>query len=82
MLEVHAAEQAGIDPDRISFTVTVQLARLKVVAQAASDVTILHATRLEVIRELLDDLPLCFPWSCKRAAGLRARHDCSPLSKG
>ncbi|MFF5856298.1 hypothetical protein ACFY8B_11740 [Streptomyces sp. NPDC012751] len=26
--------------------------------------------------------PLCFPRSCKRAAGLRARHDCSPLSIG
>ncbi|MEV6742463.1 hypothetical protein AB0N14_38585 [Streptomyces sp. NPDC051104] len=26
--------------------------------------------------------PLCFPRSCKRAAGLRARHDCSPLSNG
>lgn len=25
--------------------------------------------------------PLCFPRSCKRAAGLRARHGCSPLSK-
>ncbi|WP_103545008.1 hypothetical protein [Streptomyces sp. SM1] len=25
--------------------------------------------------------PLCFPRSCKRAAGLRARHDCCPLSK-
>jgi hypothetical protein len=25
--------------------------------------------------------PLCFSWSCKRAAGLRARHDCVPLSK-
>ncbi len=26
--------------------------------------------------------PLCFPRSCKRTAGLRARHDCSPLSNG
>jgi hypothetical protein len=26
--------------------------------------------------------PLCFPWSCKRAAGLRARHDFCPLSNG
>ncbi|GAB2823170.1 hypothetical protein GCM10027073_61620 [Streptomyces chlorus] len=25
---------------------------------------------------------LCFPRSCKRAAGLRARHDCVPLSNG
>ncbi|WP_406103478.1 gamma-glutamyl-gamma-aminobutyrate hydrolase family protein [Streptomyces sp. NBC_01003] len=25
--------------------------------------------------------PLCFPRSCKRAAGLRARHGCSPLSR-
>jgi hypothetical protein len=26
--------------------------------------------------------PLCFSRSCKRAAGLRARHDCCPLSIG
>ncbi|WP_369181882.1 hypothetical protein [Streptomyces mutabilis] len=25
--------------------------------------------------------PLCFPRSCKRIAGLRARHGCSPLSR-
>ncbi|NYV73389.1 DCC1-like thiol-disulfide oxidoreductase family protein [Streptomyces sp. UH6] len=26
--------------------------------------------------------PLSSSWSCKRAAGLRARHDCCPLSNG
>ncbi|MFI2722583.1 carboxylesterase family protein [Streptomyces collinus] len=26
--------------------------------------------------------PLCFPWSCNGAAGLRARYDCGPLSIG
>ncbi|MFD4589092.1 hypothetical protein [Streptomyces sp. NPDC058434] len=26
--------------------------------------------------------PLCFSWSCNGAAGLRARHDCCPLSSG
>lgn len=44
-LEIRAAEQAGIDPDRISFTVTVELARLKVASQAATDATTLDATR-------------------------------------
>ncbi|MFF8918587.1 amidase [Streptomyces sp. NPDC015032] len=28
------------------------------------------------------EAPLCFSRSCKRAAGLRARHDCCPLSNG
>ncbi|MEW2438908.1 twin-arginine translocase TatA/TatE family subunit [Streptomyces caniferus] len=27
------------------------------------------------------EAPLCFSRSCKRAAGLRVRHDCCPLSK-
>ena len=53
VLEMHAAEQAGIDPDRISITVTVQLARLKVAAQAAVDATALGTARREVVAELL-----------------------------
>ncbi|MFI6449333.1 IS4 family transposase [Kitasatospora sp. NPDC050543] len=56
VLELHAAQCGGIDPDRISFTVTVQLARLKVVGQAAADAITLMAARSEVVRELLDGL--------------------------
>lgn len=33
------------------------------------------------VREAVE-APLCFPRSCKRAAGLRVRHDCCPLSNG
>ncbi|MFD5512131.1 telomere-protecting terminal protein Tpg [Streptomyces sp. NPDC127051] len=33
------------------------------------------------MRHLTQAPPLCFSRSCKRAAGLRARHDCVPLSK-
>ncbi|MFJ8745961.1 IS4 family transposase [Embleya sp. NPDC127516] len=51
--ELRAAEHAGIDPDRISFAVTVQLARLKVTAQAATDATTLNTARREVVTELL-----------------------------
>ncbi|MFW6724995.1 IS4 family transposase [Streptomyces sp. MAR4 CNY-716] len=36
-LQMRAAELGRIDPDRISFTVTLQLARLKVAAQVAGD---------------------------------------------
>ncbi|WP_438492077.1 TetR/AcrR family transcriptional regulator [Streptomyces asiaticus] len=32
-------------------------------------------------RQMFGPPPLSFSRSCKRAAGLRARHDCSPLSK-
>jgi hypothetical protein len=53
---MHAAQQAGIDPDRISFTVTVQLARLKVASQAAADPTALGTARREVVAELLTAL--------------------------
>ena len=55
-LELHAAQRGDIDPDRISFTATVQLARLKVVSQAAADTITLIAARNEVVRELLDGL--------------------------
>jgi hypothetical protein len=55
-LKTHAAEQGGIDPDRISVTVTVQLAHLEVTGQAAADADTLQAVRWEVVRELLDDL--------------------------
>ncbi|KQV11642.1 MULTISPECIES: IS4 family transposase [unclassified Kitasatospora] len=55
-LEVHAAEQGQVDPDRISFTTTVQLARLKVAGQAAANPQTLHTARREVVQELLNDL--------------------------
>ncbi|MFI5775234.1 transposase [Streptomyces sp. NPDC051658] len=54
-LKVHAAEQGEVDPDRISFTTTVQLARLKTAGQAAASPQILRAARLEVVQELLND---------------------------
>ncbi|WP_052270302.1 IS4 family transposase [Streptomyces sp. MUSC 125] len=52
-LQTRAAEHGGTDPDRISFTITVQLARLAVAAQAAADATVLDSARHEVITELL-----------------------------
>lgn len=52
-LQTRAAEHGGTDPDRISFTVTVQLARLTVAAQAATNVTTLDTARREVTTELL-----------------------------
>jgi hypothetical protein len=55
-LEVHAAEQGGIDPDRISFTVTVQLARLAVPRQMAVEDSALWMSLREIVRDLLEDL--------------------------
>lgn len=55
-LEMRAAEQARIDPDRISFTVTMQLVRLTVAAQVAADATALGTARREVVAELLNAL--------------------------
>ncbi|GGU48326.1 hypothetical protein GCM10010211_10680 [Streptomyces albospinus] len=55
-LKAHAAEHSGTDPDRISFTVTVQLARLNTTAQAAADPGTLRTSRREVVQELLDSL--------------------------
>ncbi len=52
-LRTRAAEHGDTDPDRISFTVTVQLARLTVTAQAAGDATVLQTTQHEAITELL-----------------------------
>ena len=55
-LEAEAARQAGIDPDRISFTVTVRVAR----DHAASHITItphsLDLARRQAIGDLLSDL--------------------------
>ncbi|WP_406260050.1 hypothetical protein OH779_01835 [Actinacidiphila glaucinigra] len=55
-LKTNAAEQGRIDPDRISFTTTVQLARLKVASQAAADPQTLVTTQREVVQELLSAL--------------------------
>jgi hypothetical protein len=55
-LEMRAAEHGGIDPDRISFTVTVQLARLTVAGQVAADTTALSTARREAVSELLATL--------------------------
>ncbi|MFE5596245.1 transposase, partial [Streptomyces sp. NPDC056549] len=52
-LQMRAAEHGGIDPDRISFTVTLQLARLKVAGQAAADPITLDAACREVVTEML-----------------------------
>ncbi|MCZ9346630.1 IS4 family transposase [Streptomyces sp. TRM76130] len=56
VLKVHAAEQGEIDPDRISFTTTVRLARLTTAGQTAANPQALGAARLEVVQELLSDL--------------------------
>jgi hypothetical protein len=55
-LKVHAAEQGEVDPDRISFTTTVQLARLTTAGQTAASPQVLRAARAEVVQELLNDL--------------------------
>jgi hypothetical protein len=55
-LEVQAADHAGIDPQRISFTLTVQLARLTTAGQGAADAETLYATRRTLFAELCDAL--------------------------
>ncbi|WP_228389949.1 IS4 family transposase [Streptomyces smaragdinus] len=52
-LQTRTAEHGGTDPDRISFTVTVQVARLAVAAQAAADAITLAAAHREITTELL-----------------------------
>lgn len=52
-LEMRTAEHGGIDPDRISFTITVQLVRLTVAGQVAADTATLDTARREVIAEFL-----------------------------
>jgi hypothetical protein len=52
-LEARAAEHGRIDPDRISFALTLQLTRLKVIEQVAADPTTLAAARREVVAEIL-----------------------------
>jgi hypothetical protein len=55
-LKLHTAGQAGIDPDRISFTVTVRVARDHASSPALLTQPGLAETRSHAIRDLLDDL--------------------------
>jgi hypothetical protein len=55
-LKMEAARTAGIDPDRISFTVTVRIARDHASNQTAVTSLSLAQARRRAIRDLLDDL--------------------------
>lgn len=56
MFEAEAATTAGIDPDRISFTVAVRLARDHVTSQAAATAATLSKARAQAVADLLADL--------------------------
>jgi hypothetical protein len=55
-LRARAAQTAGIDPDRISFTITVRLARDQVSTQAAASPATLRQACQHTITDLLEDL--------------------------
>src|SRR5262249_4447830 len=55
-LETDAARQAGIDPDRISFTVTVRIARDHAASCAIITPRSLDPARRQAISDLLADL--------------------------
>lgn len=55
-LRVRAAQTAGLDPDRISFTITVRLARDQIGNQATATPTGLDRARQQITADLLDDL--------------------------
>jgi hypothetical protein len=55
-LETEAARQAGIDPDRISFTVTVRVARDHAASQAIITPRSLDLARRQAISDLLGDI--------------------------
>jgi hypothetical protein len=55
-LEAEAARQAGIDPDRISFTVTLRVARDHAASHAIITPRSLDLTRRQAISDLLSDL--------------------------
>jgi hypothetical protein len=55
-LEADAARQAGIDPDRISFTVTVRIARDHAASHAIITPHSLNLARRQAIGDLLSDL--------------------------
>src|SRR4051794_22847873 len=54
-LRVRAAQAADTDPDRISFTVTLRLARDQVIRQAAATPVTLHDSVQQTITDLLDE---------------------------
>ena len=55
-LEAEAARQAGIDPDRISFTVTVRVARDHAASHAILTPRSLDLARRQAIGDLLGDI--------------------------
>jgi hypothetical protein len=55
-LETEAARQAGIDPDRISFTVTVRIARDHAASNAIITPRSLNLARRQAIGDLLGDI--------------------------
>jgi hypothetical protein len=55
-LRLRAAQAAGADPDRISFTVTLRLTRDQVGNQAAATPAALHEALEQTITDLLDEL--------------------------
>jgi hypothetical protein len=55
-LEAEAARQAGIDPDRISFTVTVRIARDHAASHAIITPRSLDLARRQAIGDLISDL--------------------------
>ena len=55
-LRTRAASTAGIDPDRISFTITVRLTRDQVVSHAAATAADLRRACQQAITDLLEDL--------------------------
>src|SRR4051812_8889916 len=55
-LRVDAARAADTDPDRISFTVTLRLARDQVISQAGASADALHDAVEQTITDLLDQL--------------------------
>jgi hypothetical protein len=55
-LRTRAATTGSVDPDRISFTVTIRLARDQACTQAAATATGLAEARQHTIADLLDDL--------------------------
>jgi hypothetical protein len=55
-LETEAARHAGIDPDRISFTVTVRVARDHAASHAIITPRGLELARCQAIRDLVSDI--------------------------
>jgi len=67
-LKAEAARHAGLDPDRISFTVTVRIARQNASSPVASTPVNLALARHQAIRDLIGDpLPRRRDQQCERA---------------